>query len=137
MAKEAPLMPFSMLLSADGRKRTLGIANGKYKIPDDIDENNDEIAVPVKEVDIMSTQQIINDLISHAPENKLDIILSFIKFVLHEDDKINNSLLSEPSLSKDWSAQRGMTHGKTYKRRCRCTAFSVYRFEFFQKTPCP
>lgn len=50
----------------------------------------------------MPTQQIINDLISHAPENKLDIILSFIKFVLYEDDKINNSLLSEPSLAKDW-----------------------------------
>lgn len=37
-------MPFSMHLSAAGRKRTLGIANGKYKIPDNIDENNDEIA---------------------------------------------------------------------------------------------
>lgn len=56
----------------------------------------------ILEVDIMPTQQIINDLISNAPENKLDIILSFIKFVLHENDKINNSLLSEPSLSKDW-----------------------------------
>nr|WP_302134887.1 hypothetical protein [uncultured Schaedlerella sp.] len=50
----------------------------------------------------MATQQMINDLISHAPENKLDIILSFVKFVLHDDDKINNSLLSEVSLSKDW-----------------------------------
>lgn len=37
-------MPFSMHLSPGGRKRTLGIANGKYKIPDDIDESNDEIA---------------------------------------------------------------------------------------------
>ena len=37
-------MPFSKHLSAAGRKRTLGIANGKYKIPDNIDENNDEIA---------------------------------------------------------------------------------------------
>ena len=42
----------------------------------------------------MTAQQIINNLISNAPDNKLDIIL------LHEDDKINNSLLSEPSLSK-------------------------------------
>ena len=50
----------------------------------------------------MATQQMINDLISHAPENKLDIILSFVKFVLHDDDKINNSLLSEVSPSKDW-----------------------------------
>ena len=50
----------------------------------------------------MATQQMINDLISHAPENKLDIILSFVKFVLHDDDEINNSLLSEASLSKDW-----------------------------------
>ena len=30
--------------AAAGLKRTLGIANGKYKIPDNIDENNDEIA---------------------------------------------------------------------------------------------
>lgn len=37
-------MPFSMHLSPGGRKRALGIANGKYKIPDDIDESNDEIA---------------------------------------------------------------------------------------------
>ncbi len=37
-------MPFSMHLSTTGRKRALGIANGKYKIPDNIDENNDEIA---------------------------------------------------------------------------------------------
>ena len=35
-------MPFSMHLS--GRKRTLAIANGKYTILDNIDENNDEIA---------------------------------------------------------------------------------------------
>lgn len=50
----------------------------------------------------MPTQQIITDLISHAPENKLDIILSFVKFILQEDDTINDSLLSEPSLAKDW-----------------------------------
>ena len=37
-------MPFSMHLSAGSRKRTLGIANGKYKIPDDIDASNDKIA---------------------------------------------------------------------------------------------
>ncbi|MEZ3435919.1 MAG: type II toxin-antitoxin system RelB/DinJ family antitoxin [Lachnospiraceae bacterium] len=37
-------MPFSMHLSASAKKRTLGIANGKYNIPDNIDENNDEIA---------------------------------------------------------------------------------------------
>lgn len=50
----------------------------------------------------MPTQQIINELISNAPENKLDIILSFVKFVLQEDNSINDSLLSEPSLAKDW-----------------------------------
>lgn len=37
-------MPFTMHLSTTGTKRTLGIANGRYKIPDDIDESNDEIA---------------------------------------------------------------------------------------------
>ena len=37
-------MPFAMRLSTTDSKRTLGIANGKYKIPDDIDESNDEIA---------------------------------------------------------------------------------------------
>lgn len=36
-------MPFTMHLSASS-KRTLGIANGKYKIPDDIDECNEEVA---------------------------------------------------------------------------------------------
>ncbi|MCI9418191.1 MAG: DUF2281 domain-containing protein [Eubacterium sp.] len=50
----------------------------------------------------MPTQQIITDLISHAPENKLDIILSFVKFVLQENDTTNDFLLSEPSLAKDW-----------------------------------
>lgn len=37
-------MPFTMHLSKISSKRTLGIANGKYEIPDDIDESNDEIA---------------------------------------------------------------------------------------------
>lgn len=50
----------------------------------------------------MPTQQIITDLISHAPENKLDIILSFVKFILQENDTTNDFLLSEPSLAKDW-----------------------------------
>lgn len=36
-------MPFTMHLSSGSSKRTLGIANGKYKIPDDIDECNGEI----------------------------------------------------------------------------------------------
>lgn len=49
----------------------------------------------------MSTRQLIADLISQAPENKLDTILTFVRFVLHEED-IDNTLLSEPSLSKDW-----------------------------------
>ncbi len=50
----------------------------------------------------MSTQQKIENLISHAPENKLDIILAFAQFVLLDNGEINNSLLSEPSLAKDW-----------------------------------
>lgn len=37
-------MPFTMHLSAAAPKRTLGIANGKYSIPDNIDEGNEEIA---------------------------------------------------------------------------------------------
>ena len=37
-------MPFTMHLTGLEEKRTLGIANGKYFIPDDIDECNDEIA---------------------------------------------------------------------------------------------
>lgn len=37
-------MPFTMHLTTTGSKRTLGIANGKYTIPDDIDASNDEIA---------------------------------------------------------------------------------------------
>lgn len=54
MAKEAILqvrmdselkeqaMPFKIHLSSPGTKRTSGIADGKYTIPDDIDESNDE-----------------------------------------------------------------------------------------------
>jgi addiction module antitoxin, RelB/DinJ family len=37
-------MPFRMHLSSSASKRTLGLANGQYAIPDDIDECNDAIA---------------------------------------------------------------------------------------------
>ena len=37
-------MPFIMHLSSSEHKRTLGIANGKYMIPDDIDKSNHEIS---------------------------------------------------------------------------------------------
>lgn len=37
-------MPFTMHLSPSDTKRTLGLANGKYVIPDNIDACNDEIA---------------------------------------------------------------------------------------------
>ena len=37
-------MPFTMHLSSATAKRRLGIANGKYEIPDNIDSCNDEIA---------------------------------------------------------------------------------------------
>lgn len=50
----------------------------------------------------MSKQQLLENLISNVPENKLDIILAFVEFVLHQDANIDNSLLSEPSLAKDW-----------------------------------
>ncbi len=41
---EEKAMPFTMHLPSKTHKRTLGIANGKYTIPDDIDGCNDEIA---------------------------------------------------------------------------------------------
>lgn len=50
----------------------------------------------------MSKQQMITELISTAPDNKLDIILSFVEFVLKGNDSMDNTLLSEVSLSKDW-----------------------------------
>ena len=50
----------------------------------------------------MSKQQLIQHLISNAPENKLDTILAFVRFILYEENEINNALLSEPSLAKDW-----------------------------------
>mgnify|MGYP002510221286 CR=1 FL=1 len=37
-------MPFTMHLALPKPERTLGIANGRYKIPDNIDESNDETA---------------------------------------------------------------------------------------------
>lgn len=36
-------MPFTMHLSSTETKRQLGLANGRYKISDNIDENNEEI----------------------------------------------------------------------------------------------
>lgn len=41
---EERAMPFQMHLPSSGTKRTLGIANGQYTIPDDIDGSNDEIS---------------------------------------------------------------------------------------------
>lgn len=40
---EDKAMPFTMHLTTHERKRKLGLANGKYTIPDNIDESNDEI----------------------------------------------------------------------------------------------
>lgn len=53
----------------------------------------------------MSKQQLIEELISNAPENKLDIILAFVQFVLYDEVRLDNSLLSEPSLAKDWLSE--------------------------------
>ncbi len=50
----------------------------------------------------MSKQQLLEHLIADVPESKLDIILAFVKFILHEETDINNAFLSEPSLAKDW-----------------------------------
>lgn len=58
--------------------------------------------IKTKGIFIMSKQQMIEDLFSNVPENKLDIILAFIRFVLYESSEVDNFLLSEPSLSKDW-----------------------------------
>lgn len=41
---EEQAMPFSMHLMPPESKRKLGIADGQYVIPDDIDGSNDEIA---------------------------------------------------------------------------------------------
>ena len=42
---EENAMPFNIRfpISNSKRKRTLGIADGKFRIPDDFDEHNDEI----------------------------------------------------------------------------------------------
>lgn len=50
----------------------------------------------------MSKKQLIQNMISDIPENKLDIVLSFLKLILQEESEINNSLLSEYTLSKTW-----------------------------------
>ena len=41
---EDQAMPFAIHLSRSKSKRVLGLANGKYAIPDDIDACNDEIS---------------------------------------------------------------------------------------------
>lgn len=53
----------------------------------------------------METKQMITNLISQVPESKLDTVLAFVKFILLEDENINNTLLSEPSLAKDWMSE--------------------------------
>ena len=41
---EEKAMPFTIHLASSKSKRTLGIANGQYTIPDDIDGSKDEIS---------------------------------------------------------------------------------------------
>lgn len=53
----------------------------------------------------METKQMITNLISQVPESKLDTVLAFVKFILLEDENINNTFLSEPSLAKDWMSE--------------------------------
>lgn len=53
----------------------------------------------------MSTQQMLENLISNAPEDKLNIILAFAEFILLDDTDVNNSYLSESSLAKDWMSK--------------------------------
>lgn len=50
----------------------------------------------------MSKQQLLERLISDIPENKLDIMPVFTKSVLYEESAVDNPLLSEPSLAKEW-----------------------------------
>lgn len=50
----------------------------------------------------MSKQQLIEALISDAPDDKLDIILAFVRSVLYDGAEIIDPLLSESSLAKDW-----------------------------------
>lgn len=57
----------------------------------------------------MSKQQKLEYMISNIPDNKLDIVLAFVEFILRQDAEINNSLLSEPSLAKDWLSEEENT----------------------------
>lgn len=54
-------------------------------------------------------QQIIENLISDVPDSKLDTILAFITFVLHENNELDSALLSEPSPTKDWTREEDET----------------------------
>ena len=56
-------------------------------------------------VDNMSKQQKLERLIPNIPDNKLDIVLAFVEFILNHETEVNNSLLSEPSLAKDWMTE--------------------------------
>ena len=53
----------------------------------------------------MSKQQKLEHMISNIPENKLDIVLAFVEFILNQETGGTNSLLSEPSLAKDWLSE--------------------------------
>ena len=50
----------------------------------------------------MSKKQKLENMIASISDNELDIILAFVEFILNRETEINNSLLSEPSLAKDW-----------------------------------
>lgn len=50
----------------------------------------------------MSKKQKLENMIDSIPDNELDIILAFVEFILNRETEINNSLLNEPSLAKDW-----------------------------------
>ncbi|WP_333650860.1 hypothetical protein [Lacrimispora sp.] len=49
----------------------------------------------------MLKQEMISTLISQIPEDKLDSVLDFIRFVLYENAEASSALLSESLLAKD------------------------------------
>ncbi|MGN8225800.1 DUF2281 domain-containing protein [Gracilimonas sp. BCB1] len=52
----------------------------------------------------MSNKELLKREIEKIPEHKIQEVLDFVQFLLEKErDQLDVSLVSEPSLKKDWS----------------------------------
>lgn len=54
---------------------------------------------------ITDTKKVLHGMIERLPASRVDLVLSFVKFIEYEDFEQNEALLSEHSLAKDWLSE--------------------------------